>query len=204
MSHNGAFTYNIITPSCGTLLRNVNVTVINGSTLTGSVTNPVCVGAPLYMAASHIAGATYLWRSPDGFQFTTQNPSRIRVRETAAGIYTLTANVPGCGPIILNFPVVVNQCREGNFEEEKQETIEPIEFSISIAPNPFTHQIEIQAIGMEINSLELSDINGRIIEQWAGKKERIELNNLQTLPSGFYLLRYTSDKGSGIRKIIKE
>jgi hypothetical protein len=57
---------------------------------------PVCTGAILNLTASTIAGATYSWVGPGGFQSAQQNPFILNVSSLAAGTYTVTASLNGC------------------------------------------------------------------------------------------------------------
>jgi hypothetical protein len=57
---------------------------------------PLCSGATLNLTASTIAGATYSWVGPGGFQSSQQNPFIVNVSSLAAGVYTVTAYLNGC------------------------------------------------------------------------------------------------------------
>ncbi len=61
--------------------------------------SPVCLGDTLFLTASFIPGATYLWTDPIGFTSTEQNPVVPNVTLLAAATYTVVATVNGCtGP----------------------------------------------------------------------------------------------------------
>jgi alpha-tubulin suppressor-like RCC1 family protein len=204
-SHQGTFTYNVVTPNCGTFTRNVNITVMNPGNVTGSVTSPVCFGAPLYMNAGFISGATYQWQAPDGFVSTLQNPSRNTIRFTNAGIYTLTVTLPSCGSTQRTFPVSVILCREGLFTENAEEMGVIQEMgNVNVYPNPFSESIHLIAPDAEILKLEISDAQGRIIHSQTGSGEKVVVENLMHLPSGVYFLLYETSKEKGTRKLFKQ
>lgn len=74
----------------------VDVTV-NTPTPTATNNGPICPGQTLQLAASPISGATYSWTGPNGFISQSQNPSILSVALADAGLYSVTAQSPGCG-----------------------------------------------------------------------------------------------------------
>ena len=61
--------------------------------------SPVCVGDTLFLTASYIPGATYLWTDLIGFTSTDENPIVPNVTLLAGSTYTVVATVNGCtGP----------------------------------------------------------------------------------------------------------
>jgi hypothetical protein len=204
LSHQGTYLYRVVTPNCGTLSRNVNITIMNPAAISGSVNSPVCIGAPLYMNAAFVAGATYNWQGPNGFISNRQNPSRIRMATGNAGIYTLTVTLPVCGATILNFPVAVVPCREGNFESEANDadTIDEA-ISLNLYPNPAHTEVHVTWNGHNPVQLDIIDLQGKVllqIEKAQGNEAIIDVRNL---PSGVYWVRYTSGIHHGVTKLIK-
>ena len=64
-----------------------------------SSNSPVCIGDTLFLFASFIPGATYLWTDLIGFTSTEQNPVVPNVTLLAGSTYTVVATVNGCtGP----------------------------------------------------------------------------------------------------------
>ncbi len=77
---------------------NVIVTPLPPAPIAGS-NSPVCLGDTLFLTASFIPGASYLWTDPIGFTSTEQNPVVPNVTALAAATYTVVATVNGCtGP----------------------------------------------------------------------------------------------------------
>jgi hypothetical protein len=58
--------------------------------------SPLCAGGTLALTAAPVAGATYAWSGPNGFNSTLQNPVLASVTAAASGIYVVTATVNGC------------------------------------------------------------------------------------------------------------
>lgn len=74
----------------------VNIT-INTPTPVPTNNGPICPGQTLQLTASPISGATYSWTGPNGFTSTSQNPSILNIVLADAGLYSVTAQTPGCG-----------------------------------------------------------------------------------------------------------
>jgi hypothetical protein len=69
--------------------------------------SPVCVGGALNLTASTISGASYSWTGPS-YGSNLQNPTKINMQTSNAGIYTVVANVNGCASAPATTNVVVN------------------------------------------------------------------------------------------------
>jgi hypothetical protein len=75
---------------------------------------------------------------------------------------------------------------------------------ITISPNPATNIISIasnQNIG--INAIEISDLNGRVVQNQSFENVSSLEMNIANIASGVYLLTIVSDKGSITKKIVK-
>ena len=70
-----------------------------------------------------------------------------------------------------------------------------------IFPNPITDILNIQSKAI-ISYIEITDLNGRIIDSTAQDKIEVTLN-LEKLMSGMYLVKITTDAGISVQKIIK-
>ncbi|MFT5723162.1 MAG: hypothetical protein ACI9JN_000271, partial [Bacteroidia bacterium] len=65
--------------------------------LTASYVSPLCAGGDLELTVNKVIGAKYLWKGPNGFTSTLQNPQITGVSTTDAGRYDLTVEIPtGC------------------------------------------------------------------------------------------------------------
>ncbi len=71
-----------------------------------SSNSPLCSGAALNLHSDTIAGATYSWTGPNGFNSATQDPSILNATVSETGTYTLSVN-NGCAgtPVTLNVQV---------------------------------------------------------------------------------------------------
>ncbi len=68
-----------------------------GATITTN--SPVCVGQNLNLSVPAVAGATYTWAGPNGFNLfnsTTSNPTINNVGVNASGLYGVTVTANGC------------------------------------------------------------------------------------------------------------
>ncbi|MBX3102245.1 MAG: hypothetical protein KF690_07040 [Bacteroidetes bacterium] len=62
-----------------------------------SYNSPVCENMPLELAATTVAGATYVWTGPNGFYSTAQNPQVTPLAQMShAGTYSVRAYAAGC------------------------------------------------------------------------------------------------------------
>lgn len=61
-----------------------------------SYNSPLYAGMTLYLTASSVPGASYVWTGPNGFISINQNPVIQQVGEDAAGQYSVVAIINGC------------------------------------------------------------------------------------------------------------
>lgn len=102
------FKYKIIT-ACGTFDESfVNITIKPipvAATVTPNFN--LCIGQPLNLTASTIAGATYSWTGPNGYISALQNPTIASVAALNAGNYVVKATVNGCPSLTSTSTVIV-------------------------------------------------------------------------------------------------
>ena len=75
---------------------------------------------------------------------------------------------------------------------------------LNVYPNPASNIINISSdVNMTINSIEISDLNGRVI-----KSQKINATEGQVLISdltvGVYMMKITTDQGVAVKKIVKQ
>jgi gliding motility-associated-like protein len=94
----------------------ITTVVINSNIIfTAASNSPLCVGSQLDLTAQNIAGASYDWIGPNGFNvINQQNPSIPGITIPASGTYTVTVtNASGCtgtattSVIVNSLPVAV-------------------------------------------------------------------------------------------------
>ena len=74
--------------------------------------------------------------------------------------------------------------------------------NFSAFPNPATNVLNIaNKSNSAINSIQITDMNGRTVKQVKGMVEQI---NISELNAGVYFLKVTSNQGTGTTKIIKK
>jgi hypothetical protein len=71
---------------------------------------------------------------------------------------------------------------------------------IKIHPNPTNSIININA-DFNIKSIEVYDVQGRVLETVLGNTKTLDISSKQ---NGIYFLKITTEKGSKIEKIVKE
>ena len=89
---------------------NVSLTVSASPTVMVSSNSPVCVGSPINLNASLIAGATYSWTGSNGFTSSLQNPVIYSATISNAGNYSLTVSGGSCTPTSTSIAVSVINC----------------------------------------------------------------------------------------------
>jgi hypothetical protein len=118
-TNQGTYTAVFTSQGCGTASRSVSIRVNDPAQVSASANSPVCVNGVIYFAGIAPSGSTFSWAGPGGFASSLRSPSRTRVQLGHAGVYTLSANVPGCGVVTATTTVVVQSCKEGNASSPK-------------------------------------------------------------------------------------
>ena len=72
--------------------------------------------------------------------------------------------------------------------------------SISVFPNPTNSVVNINS-KTEILTIELYDVQGRILETLVGNNKKIDISDKT---NGIYFLKITTENGSKVERIIKE
>jgi len=108
----GTYSLSITVNGCTSATQTVNV-IINTpppATLSPTSNSPVCTGQTLNLSIGAITSATYSWSGPNTFTSSLQNPTISNIQLSGAGVYTVSAAVPGCGASGTGtVSVVVNQ-----------------------------------------------------------------------------------------------
>ena len=77
--------------------------------------------------------------------------------------------------------------------------------NFAIYPNPTTDIINIKSKNnVAINNVQITDINGRVVNEVNLKSEANTQINISELTAGVYFLKITTDQGVGSTKIIKK
>ena len=72
--------------------------------------------------------------------------------------------------------------------------------SVTVSPNPTNGNININS-RFNIKSIELYDVQGRILETVIGNKNVIDISDKT---NGIYFLKINTENGSKVEKIVKE
>jgi hypothetical protein len=74
--------------------------------------------------------------------------------------------------------------------------------NFAATPNPTNDVLNIaNTSNIAVNSIQISDMNGRIVKEVKGMTNQINVNELN---AGVYFLKITTDQGTGTTKIIKK
>jgi len=73
--------------------------------------------------------------------------------------------------------------------------------SMKIYPNPVKEELEIDSGELQINSVEIVDLSGKMIYKFNNSINKI---NVSELSQGFYFVKIETDKGVITKKIVKE
>ena len=94
----GSYTVKVIVGGCKSQAGSTTMS-IGSQPAAPSVSNngPLCAGQNLQLTATNSTNATYTWTGPNSFSSSTQSPSINGVTSGAAGTYSCTVTVPGCG-----------------------------------------------------------------------------------------------------------
>jgi gliding motility-associated-like protein len=66
------------------------------ATPTITANTPLCIGGTLNLETETVGSATYMWRGPNEFSSTSEDPSIVSVTDDHAGIYSLQVQVGVC------------------------------------------------------------------------------------------------------------
>lgn len=109
----GRYSVVVSSAGCGSTTVQTNPVVVNDpSSVSASSTGTLCAGGVLYLYGTAPLSSTYSWSGPGGYASTVQNPARTNAQSSFSGVYTLNANVPGCGVVFTTTTVTVNVCRD--------------------------------------------------------------------------------------------
>jgi rRNA maturation protein Nop10 len=96
-------------PGCGSATYINQVQVNQSPGLIATSNSPVCAGRPIYLNATASEPLfSVTWTGPNGYSVTSLSPGISLATPAMSGVYTATANVPGCGGIPATTSVVVN------------------------------------------------------------------------------------------------
>ena len=119
---------------------------------------------------------------------------------TTTGVYYFSflhnspANATGTHALLIDTFEVTQQLSTDNFNAS----------SISVYPNPVRDIVAIEGSNYSnIQSYKIADLNGRIVKSGTANTTSAQVN-MSDLQTGVYMMTINSDKGSVVKKIIKE
>jgi rRNA maturation protein Nop10 len=107
-SARGQYFVTVTKSSCNPVARTTNVFVGHLELPVITATSPVCSGDLLNIRTQFSSDATYSWTGPNGYTSNLHDFYITQSNPTHSGVYSLNANVPGCGGISNSISVTVN------------------------------------------------------------------------------------------------
>jgi hypothetical protein len=206
----GRYTVVVVSAGCGTTtVQSSNISVNNVGNVFASSTSPVCLGEPIYFSGIAPAGSTYSWSGPSGFVSTTRNPSRHNAQLSHAGVYTMTANVIGCGAITTTTTVVVNPCRSAEDNTSDLDAfLDNENWTVEVYPNPTESKTKVRITGWkgELPTLRVLDLLGHEILMRGGQEtiqgELSWILDFGGISKGIYFISIQTEQGKRVERLV--
>jgi len=108
--HAGVYSVNAIALGCTSAVAStINITVNPVPAAPNASSNaPICENGTLNLFATVVAGASYYWSGPSGYNANVQNATISPAMPTNSGIYSVVSIANGCSSQVVTLPVVVN------------------------------------------------------------------------------------------------
>ena len=138
---------------------------------------------------------------------STQFPARSNAQLSHAGVYTLNANVPGCGIVSTTTTLVVNVCRftedSASVETELPAENQLLLSGIEVYPNPFSEKILLTWGELQVFSIRMYDVQGQLISTQYPEETHVAEFEGTDLPSGVYMLHLQTSAGPLTFRVIR-
>jgi gliding motility-associated-like protein len=182
-------------------------------TLAPVITSTACFGSDIKLAATELLNVSYQWTGPNNFNATIANPTITNATMKDSGMYTVVANINGCGISTDSVRVVVHpkptihflksidtvclgNASEIHYEldgkapwtlEYSNGTVNSIITNIGQSPNFFTVTPAVKTIYSVVN---IKDSNSCVVSVNASnEKDTIVVNKLPVANFDFSTLR---------------
>ena len=159
-----------------------------------SNSSPFATGQSVFLSATSVPNATYVWTGPNGFYSTLQNPVLTNAGQSMQGIYTVTAFVDlnDCQSTATTNVVLDSTLGAGNQAVELD-----INNAFSFWPNPVSDQLFVSFNSPEkVINIQIFDMNGRLIlPRWSEVSNTNCLIIIHDLPQGLYQVAIQTSKG---------
>lgn len=105
----GTYSVYVVVAGCTSSTATISVSV-NAIPSQPSITTstPICEGSALTISTPAVAGATYVWSGPSGFNPSTASNTINNANSSNSGVYTLQVVVSGCTSAVATQNIVVN------------------------------------------------------------------------------------------------
>jgi len=176
-----------------TSTQNILITVLNNPNVQASASeSQICIGETATLTGS---GADfYQWASPT--LFVNTNNAVILGNIIGNMVYTLTGtDANGCSNTT-TVSLRVNACT-GIEEYDSNKN------SLSVFPNPSSSSLRIEMNNSIIQTIEITDVTGRIVKQFTPNDSMLQIN-VSDLSNGVYYVKAVANNQSQTTKLIKE
>ena len=167
----------------------------NGSFTADPTTGPADTGDysevlvdinPNFNLTSYPATWTQYSYTISGLDVPTDCKFAFRYYVTDGGLNGSNSDIIGIDTFSVDRPLATNDFFKGNF---------------SVYPNPATNVLNIaNRNNLEITSAQITDVNGRVVNQATGAISQI---NIADLTAGVYFLKLTTSQGVGTTRVVK-
>lgn len=170
--------------------------------------NPLCKNQTANFNLTASGGTGYIWKGPNSFASSLEDPSVTDVNLSAKGVYSVSVtNV--CGVVQKVYQLTVVNCAIPTriaAAEASPENIEIVELKAS--PNPVE---KVLTVGIRLSkpspvSLQLIDAMGRTVGEWQLKEEVTEHRkdlDLSALTGGVYMIQAQSRSQKQTKRVVK-
>lgn len=164
------------------------------ATPTASSNSPTQINGSLNLFANGSTG-NYFWTGPNGFTSNDQNPQINNPGTSAGGQYCVYVVASGCTSQTACTQVVVSGYVSVNNAEA---------FDVAIFPNPTKDVVNIHKGDNAAVRVKLTDMTGKTVIQETEYSDAQFSINLGDFARGVYFLSLENEKGTVIRKIVKQ
>ncbi len=168
---------------------NVVVNPLPAITAGGDNSGPVCQEDQTILTAN--GAVSYQWVSPTSFQLG--NPVAVSPNQSTSFTVTGTDQNGCSGTAVVQLNVT---------ECVGLKDVSTTAGGVKLYPNPNTGNFVIEVKNNKENSIEVSDLSGRVLLQSTTRDEKINID-LSQFANGVYYVKMTSDNFSEVIKVVK-
>ncbi len=140
---------------------------------------------------------SHYWGFPDSSNYVNLNFQTHAVYNSSLGQWAIYAYEAGGFPVEVCIDIVIPDEIMGTNDAAAQIS------KISIYPNPSIDIVNFKSSIKPIQSVEIYDFTGKLIQSTAGNDTTISMN-VSAIPSGIYVAKIKTDEGTFSQKLVKK